>query len=294
MSDHCEEQEMEAEALAAIFDNAFEIIDEVQPFKWSIKLLPVDCAGDEIEEEARNHVGIKLIATIPEEYPESLPQLDVEIIKGLTDDHRQKLVTMAIEESRNNEGMPAIFAICEALREWLLDNNAKGLDDASMHATFFRKVKEEEQKKKLAEREFEAQKKEEELTQAEMEEQAVRQRRAEGTPCTLENFEVWRTAFEKELEEEALEEETKMEGGKKQKEKREDKSDRITGFAHFSGKAGKAVNLDEIEKAAAEAEDAPIDPEELDVDEDLFDLDDDEDLDDLDFEEPDDFDEPDI
>lgn len=147
MSDHCEEQEMEAEALAAIFDNAFEIIDHSQPFKWSIKLLPVDCAGNEIEEEAQNFVGIKLLATIPENYPESLPDLEVEIIKGLTEDHREKLLAMAIEESQNNEGMPAIFAICEVLREWLLDNNTKGLDDASMHAAFFRKVKEEEQKK---------------------------------------------------------------------------------------------------------------------------------------------------
>lgn len=144
---------------------------------------------------------------------------------------------------------------------------------------------------KLAEREFEAQKKEEELTQAEMEEEAVRKRRAEGTPCTQENFETWRTSFEKELEEMASEEETRLDGGKKQKDKREDKSGRITGFAHFTNKAGKTVCLDDIEKAAAEAESAPINPEELDVDEDLFDLEDDEDLDDLDFDEDD---EPDI
>lgn len=147
MSDHCEEQEMEAEALEAIFDQAFEVVNSEQPFKWSVKLLPVDCAGDEEEEEAQNFVGIKLFATIPLDYPESLPELDVEVVKGLTDEHASKLAGMALEEAQNNEGMPAIFAICEVLREWLADNNAKGLDDASMHAQMMRRAKEEELKK---------------------------------------------------------------------------------------------------------------------------------------------------
>ena len=83
MSDHCEEQEMEAEALAAIFDTAFVVVSTSQPFEWSVKLLPVDCGGDPDEEEAQNYVAIKLIAKIPLDYPElSLPDLDVEIIKA--------------------------------------------------------------------------------------------------------------------------------------------------------------------------------------------------------------------
>ena len=41
---------------------------------------------------------------------------------------------MAHPEAANNEAMPAIYAICEVLREWLADHNTKGLDDASMHA----------------------------------------------------------------------------------------------------------------------------------------------------------------
>ena len=45
-----------------------------------------------------------------------------------------------------NEGMPALFAVCEVVREWLADNNVKGLDDASMHAQMMRKAKEVERK----------------------------------------------------------------------------------------------------------------------------------------------------
>ena len=81
MSDHCEEQEMEAEALAAIFDTAFETISDTQPFQWSVKLVPVDCGGDEEEENRENHVAVKLLCTIPMDYPESLPTLDLEILK---------------------------------------------------------------------------------------------------------------------------------------------------------------------------------------------------------------------
>ena len=42
--------------------------------------------------------------------------------------------------------MPAIFAVCEAVREWLADNNVKGLDDASMYAQMMRKAKDAERK----------------------------------------------------------------------------------------------------------------------------------------------------
>lgn len=89
MSDHhCEEQEMEAEALTAIFDTAFEVISSRQPFDWSVKLLPVDCGGDPDEEERLNHVIIKLFAKIPLDYPElSLPDLNVEIIKVRHESH---------------------------------------------------------------------------------------------------------------------------------------------------------------------------------------------------------------
>ncbi len=86
MSDHCEEQEMEAEALQAIFDTAFEAISSSFPgIEWSIKLLPVDCGRDESddEEEDQNFVAIKLFAKLPMDYPElSLPELNIQIIKA--------------------------------------------------------------------------------------------------------------------------------------------------------------------------------------------------------------------
>ena len=139
MSDHCEEQEMEAEALTAIFDDCFEIQSAEQPFRWGISIWPEQHSPEE------NHVGIKLIANVPLDYPEtSLPELKIELLKGLSDEHREELLTMAKEEAEANEGLPSIFAVCERLREWLAENNVKGMDDLSMYAQMMRREKEAE------------------------------------------------------------------------------------------------------------------------------------------------------
>ena len=136
------------------------------------------------------------------------------------------------------------------------------------------------------------------MTEAEKEELAVRNRRAEGTPCTEESFLAWKTKFENEIAQE-VEMEKAASSDKKRKNKEEkvvDKTGRITGFLQFSDKIG-TLNLEAMEAAC---DDAQVDEdEELEVDEDLFDVDDDEldDLDDLDFDDDDDDDddeEPDI
>ncbi|KAL7515867.1 hypothetical protein ACHAWX_000941, partial [Stephanocyclus meneghinianus] len=287
MSDqHLEEQEMEAEALSAIFDTAFEIRSSSQPFVWAVKLVPVDCGGDEEDEEAANHVMVKLVVNVPLDYPEvSLPVMDLEIIKGLSDDNKRELLAVANNEAEANAGTPSIFAVCEAVRAWLADNNVKGMDDASMHAQMMRKQKEAERREAQAAQQFEAQKKIDEMTEAEKEELAVRKRREEGTPVNDVTFAAWWAKFtlEKELEQSAANDE----GGSERAGGKGEVEEKLTGFQIFSEKAG-IFSLEKLEAAAEELENdtSALDPEELgDVDEDLFD--DDEDLDDLDFDDED-------
>jgi len=290
MSDHCEEQEMEQEALEAIFDDALEVVSGEQPFKWAVSIWPEQHSPDE------NHVGIKLISSIPLDYPEvSLPEFEIELLKGLTEEHMGELVQMAKEEAEANMGMPVVFAVCEKLREWLLENNVKGMDDVSMYAQMMRREKEAEKQAQKVKLEYESQKHVEEMTEAEAEQLAVQKRRAEGTPCNKENFLAWFARFEAEIvkkEEDAALAERESNSKKKNKgEKVVDKSGRITGFLHFNDKIG-TLDLEAIEAAA---ENAQVDEdEEVDVeDENLF-MDDD-DLDDLDFDDDDDDDdEPDI
>lgn len=117
------------------------------------------------------------------------------------------------------------------------------------------------------------------MSEAEATEIAVRMRRAEGTPCTEENFCKWKANFDKEM---AAKQETQEEeqaslnekvGKKKKKDEVDEQDGRLTGYEQFTQKLG-LVNMDALEQAALEAENE-------DLDEDLFD--DDDDLDDLDF-----------
>ena len=134
------------------------------------------------------------------------------------------------------------------------------------------------------------------MTQAELEELRVRKLREEGTPCTAENFLNWQAKFQAEMEANALEEALAKEkeassGRKKDKGSRNNKDemqDRLTGFEHFSGKAG-VLNMDDIEAAVNKI--SASDDEKPDVNEELFD--DDDDLDDLDFDSDDDLDDSD-
>jgi hypothetical protein len=122
------------------------------------------------------------------------------------------------------------------------------------------------------------------MSQAEEIEIAVRKRRAEGTPCTEENFNKWKAKFDQEMLEKQQqrddEEQTTNEKSSKRKKKEEvdEQEGRLTGYEQFTQKLGLA-NMDALEQAALDAENEEGD--EFDVDEELFD--DDEDLDDLDF-----------
>ena len=147
---HQEEQEMEAEAMTAIFDTHFTIVQgDEQPFVWKVELWP-EMESDNMDEE--NHVGIVLEVTLPITYPDegSLPQCSISIVKGLTQDHAATLLELAKEEAQNNAGLPSCFAICEVLKAWLVEHNQKGHDDISMHAQMLRRKAEQERKEQQA------------------------------------------------------------------------------------------------------------------------------------------------
>jgi len=290
--DHTEEQELEAEALTAIFDTSFEIIS-TSPNKWSLELFPIDTEGEDESNEV-NHVGCNLIVDLPADYPEVLPELDVSIIRGLGAEHKEALLSLAKEEAEQYTGMPAIYSVCEAMREWLVSNNVKGLDDQSMHAQMTRRAREEEVRKEQAQQKFESQQVTEEMSQAEAEEIAVRKLRAEGTPCNKENFHAWKEKFDKEMEErenaedDAPDKVTSSKEDIKKKLEEEVIEARLTGHQQFTQKHG-LVNMDALEQAAEDAAaEGTLEVDELDVDEELFD--EDEDLDDLDFDSDDDVD----
>jgi hypothetical protein len=145
---------------------------------------------------------------------------------------------------------------------------------------------------------YETQKQNEEMTEAEREEIEVTKRRAEGTPCTKENFEAWQANFlqeilTKKLNSDGMNDDDGKGKQRKDKVKDIDRTGRMTGFEQFSNKM---VNLEALELAAAEAEQGfEADENLFEEDVDLDDMDfDDEDDDDADFDDDDEEDELDI
>jgi hypothetical protein len=128
---------------------------------------------------------------------------------------------------------------------------------------------------------YETQKHSDAMTEAELEEIEVTKRRAEGTPCTKENFEAWQEKFFEEMLSRKLNSDNMNDDDGKGKQRKDkvkevDRSGRITGYEHFSNKM---VNLEALELAAAEAEQG------FEADGNLFE--DDVDLDDMDFDDDD-------
>mmetsp|Transcript_28431 Transcript_28431/g.41846 ORF Transcript_28431/g.41846 Transcript_28431/m.41846 type:complete len:293 (-) Transcript_28431:147-1025(-) len=284
MSDHCEEQEMEQEALEAIYMEDFEALNGTQPFKWAISLVP---HNDEGSDEA-NHVALRLLVDVPLDYPDVKPTLNLELVKGLAEEQKDEILGVADQELEANMGMPAIYSVCEGIRAWLLDNNKEY--DGSMYAQMMRKQEAASKAKEENTVQYESHNvnKTKIPTQAELEEAAVYKRRQEGTPCNRENFEIWKAKFEAEMEEKAQANEMEDATSKKKKDKSNNKGEDVeskpTGYEIFGSKGG-VLDLEAMEAAAADMEALNVD----DVDEDLFaDEDSDEDLDDLDFDDSDD------
>jgi hypothetical protein len=194
--DHAEEQEMEHEALTAILDSSYTPSPTPYPQNvWVINLIP-----NPGEPDSSNFVGVTLTCSMPADYPEpGVPVVEISIDKGLSVDHLPILKGIVDETIEQNLGMPLIFTICEAVRDWLSENNKKGLADDSSYAKMIRKAQDLAKDKVLEQAAFERGEAKEGITATEEHEKEVARKRAEGTPCTAENFKIWKTAFDAEL-----------------------------------------------------------------------------------------------
>jgi hypothetical protein len=83
-------------------------------------------------------VGIFLHCALSANYPAvEPPVVDVEVLKGLNKKHADELRDLLDQTAQENIGIPSIFTIAEAAREWLRDNNVAG-QDGSMYADMVR------------------------------------------------------------------------------------------------------------------------------------------------------------
>lgn len=61
-----------------------------------------------------------------------------------------------LSQAEENIGMPMVFTLCEAIKDWLLENNHEMQDD-SMHAQMMRRQQQKDKEKASAEKAVAAQ-----------------------------------------------------------------------------------------------------------------------------------------
>ena len=115
------EQESEVEALQAIYQSDFvaEGNSGTVPVRtFSLRLEP-EIGGD----AKTNHVCISLSVRYPPRYPESPPELDLRVEKGLDSSQMAELRVVMDACAEENAGTPLVYAVAERLREWLQEHN---------------------------------------------------------------------------------------------------------------------------------------------------------------------------
>mmetsp|Transcript_21968 Transcript_21968/g.31551 ORF Transcript_21968/g.31551 Transcript_21968/m.31551 type:complete len:285 (-) Transcript_21968:1572-2426(-) len=192
----------EIEVLSSIYPSEFELLpplstDGTQSCQTHFKVHLIPGNVDE-----KVHVEVALVCILPETYPsESIPILSIEIKKGLGEAQADELKELADRIATENLGMPSIYSVAEAVKEWLTDNNIPG-QDGSMYSEMLRRIQQKEvESKKLIEKAASKAAADNELNAEEvdlLELERIRKRQA-GTQVTVESFIAWKAAFDEEM-----------------------------------------------------------------------------------------------
>ncbi len=259
---------MEAESLECILMDDLEVLSATIPRQYKVRVLPY------VNGEGENHVGVQASFSIPPTYPDVPAEISVEAEKGLSSGQCEALERVVAEKAVENVGMPMVYLLVDAIREWLVEHNVAGDKHGSMHAEMLKRM---HLKEKVKQREDEAQARATAGSAGALneEDELMRQKRLEGTPVTPESFLEWRAVFEAEMEAVAL----KKTGGVKAAAVKGDGPEKPSGKEMFLRNLAGTAEEDEEAAQADEAEEA-LAKERVEVNAALYD----DDEDDSDFE----------
>ncbi|CEF65267.1 RWD domain and Ubiquitin-conjugating enzyme/RWD-like domain-containing protein [Strongyloides ratti] len=171
--DYKETQEMELEALEAIYQNEIEILCKEYP-NISLKI-SLNSHGEGIIDahEAVDPFDIIMKIKLPSNYPDIIPDIEISNLEDLFDDKRiTKIIDDLKEIGESNCGMNMIYTLVSGLQD-IIGQLTKEL-------------------KKKKEDEFEAK-----LKKAEEEDKLI----VDGTAVTVESFREWNKKFMEEIRE---------------------------------------------------------------------------------------------
>mmetsp|Transcript_28652 Transcript_28652/g.39985 ORF Transcript_28652/g.39985 Transcript_28652/m.39985 type:complete len:293 (+) Transcript_28652:129-1007(+) len=110
-----DEAGMEVQSLQSIFDTDLKVTKR-KPWTFSVVVNPTT-------EEDNNHVSIRLNVTLFDGYPETVPEVVVQLEKGLNTSIRETLQALVKEKAEECVGMCMMFDITEAVKEYLQEHN---------------------------------------------------------------------------------------------------------------------------------------------------------------------------
>lgn len=174
--DASEEQQAEIEALEAIFMDDFKLLDRAQDTSGGARF------SVSIKPEAAPDVELSMVFEHPSDYPESPVIVTANVLSGLPAPKRKELQSVAVNCAQENIGLPSVFTVCEAIKEWVETTVGEGTanDDG---------LEEEDDGNSFETRDL--------TTAAKVE---VIASKAIGTPVTVESFMEWREKFIAEIE----------------------------------------------------------------------------------------------
>ena len=137
--DHAQEQEMELQAMEAIYADDYKKLDENTAggtATFEVTLVPEAGAGEDV-----NHVCVAMRVAYTATYPEAPPELSLRAIrKGeLTDEMIADFEKLLREAAASEEllGTPMVYGLGEKVKEWLVEHNKPELD---MHSQMMARI----------------------------------------------------------------------------------------------------------------------------------------------------------
>jgi hypothetical protein len=132
--DYAEEQEMETQALEAIYGDEYKKCDDGG---FDVTLVPESGAGEDV-----NHISVALHVAYTPTYPEAAPELSVKIVRrgGLTDEMVGECEQLLREAAGSEEllGTAMVYALADKCIEWLVEHNKPEMD---MHQEMMERLK---------------------------------------------------------------------------------------------------------------------------------------------------------
>lgn len=131
MERHEDEQSLELEALASIYESDFELLGEN---KFSLNITP------STPEDITN-ISCRFIITLPEDYPYVAAHIALGDSEGVESDQLETVMELASEVAEQCTGSPSIFSIAGLVREWLSNHNKLRGKEQVRRQTFVRRTR---------------------------------------------------------------------------------------------------------------------------------------------------------